>query len=106
MHLDSLVEMGIMGLSIPEAYGGLGLRPTVLFDAVAAIAGACGSTASMVTAHWLATDSILYGGDEAQRARFLPKLMSMLKDRGYDDLALRKLAHENWVRVLRKTWGE
>jgi membrane dipeptidase len=36
----------------------------------------------------------------------LPKLMSMLKDRGYDDLALRKLAHENWVRVLRKTWGE
>jgi alkylation response protein AidB-like acyl-CoA dehydrogenase len=72
MHLDSLVEMGIMGLNIPEAYGGLGLRPTVLFDAVAAIAGACGSTASMVTAHWLATDSILYGGDEAQRARFLP----------------------------------
>ena len=36
----------------------------------------------------------------------LPKLMSALRDRGYDDLALRKLAHENWVRVLRKTWGE
>jgi membrane dipeptidase len=36
----------------------------------------------------------------------LPRLMSNLEDRGYDDRALRKLAHENWVRVLRKTWGE
>jgi membrane dipeptidase len=36
----------------------------------------------------------------------LPSLMSALRDRGYDDGALRKLAHENWVRVLRKTWGE
>lgn len=36
----------------------------------------------------------------------LPRLMSALRDRGYDDQALRKLAHENWVRVLRKTWGE
>jgi alkylation response protein AidB-like acyl-CoA dehydrogenase len=71
LHLDSLAEMGIMGLNIPEAYGGLGLRATVLFDAVAAIAGACGSTASMITAHWLATDSILYGGDEAQCRRYL-----------------------------------
>ncbi|CAA9489788.1 MAG: Microsomal dipeptidase [uncultured Rubrobacteraceae bacterium] len=36
----------------------------------------------------------------------LPKLMSALRDRGYDDGALRKLAHENWVRILRTTWGE
>ncbi len=36
----------------------------------------------------------------------LPRLLSALRDRGYDDQALRKLAHENWVRVLRKTWGE
>src|SRR5918994_5572494 len=35
----------------------------------------------------------------------LPRLMSVLRDIGYDDQALRKLAHENWVRVLRKTWG-
>ena len=35
----------------------------------------------------------------------LPRLMSVLRDRGYDKEALRKLAHENWVRVLRKTWG-
>lgn len=72
VHLDSLAALGLLGLNIPEAYGGVGLRPTLLFDAVAALAGACGSTASMVTAHWLATDSILYGGSEQQKTRFLP----------------------------------
>lgn len=36
----------------------------------------------------------------------MPKLMDALRARGYDDVSLRKLAHENWVRVLRKTWGE
>jgi membrane dipeptidase len=34
----------------------------------------------------------------------LPKLIAALRSGGYDDAALRKLAHENWVRVLRKTW--
>jgi membrane dipeptidase len=34
----------------------------------------------------------------------LPKLMAALRDSGYDDAALRKLAHENWLRVLRATW--
>lgn len=34
----------------------------------------------------------------------LPNLVRALRDRGYDDASLRKLAHENWVRVLRKTW--
>ena len=35
----------------------------------------------------------------------LPKLIDALRERGYDDTALRKLAHENWIRVLRATWG-
>lgn len=34
----------------------------------------------------------------------LPNLLHALKERGYDDASLRKLAHENWIRVLRKTW--
>jgi len=32
------------------------------------------------------------------------RLIAALAEAGYDDAALRKLAHENWVRVLRKTW--
>jgi membrane dipeptidase len=35
----------------------------------------------------------------------LPKLLSALRDAGYDEESLRKLAHGNWVRVLRKTLG-
>jgi membrane dipeptidase len=34
----------------------------------------------------------------------MPKLLNTLRDHGYDDDALRKITHENWVRVLRKTW--
>jgi membrane dipeptidase len=34
----------------------------------------------------------------------LPKLLAALRERGYDGAALKKLAHENWVRVLRTTW--
>lgn len=32
------------------------------------------------------------------------RLIAALAEAGYDDASLRKLAHENWVRVLRKTW--
>jgi membrane dipeptidase len=34
----------------------------------------------------------------------LPRLLAALREHGYDDASLRKIAHENWVRVLRKTW--
>ena len=36
----------------------------------------------------------------------LPRLFDGLSARGYDEHSLRKLAHENWLRVLRLTWGE
>ena len=34
-----------------------------------------------------------------------PNLLAALRDAGYDETSLGKLAHENWVRVLRTTWG-
>jgi membrane dipeptidase len=34
----------------------------------------------------------------------MPKLINCLRDKGYDNEALRKVTHENWVRVLGKTW--
>jgi membrane dipeptidase len=36
----------------------------------------------------------------------LPKLLSLLAEHGFDDAALRKLARENWIRVLRDTWND
>ncbi len=78
-HLTGLSELGIMGLNLPEEHGGIGLPAPVLFEAVALIAAACGSTASMVTAHWLAMDSVLIGGDDAIRARILPDAAAGIK---------------------------
>ncbi|MGB7337476.1 MAG: dipeptidase [Phototrophicaceae bacterium] len=36
----------------------------------------------------------------------LPKLISALEDAGYDDDALNKITHQNWMRVLRQTWKD
>jgi membrane dipeptidase len=35
----------------------------------------------------------------------LPNLLGALREAGYGDEELRKLAHGNWLRVLRATWG-
>lgn len=34
----------------------------------------------------------------------MPKFLNLLREHGYDDLALRKLATQNWLRVLGKIW--
>jgi membrane dipeptidase len=60
----------------------------------------------------LGIDHVGFGSDfdgatmpqDLSDASKLPNIMQALRDRGYDDAALRKLAHENWIRVLRKTW--
>ncbi|MGH3086707.1 MAG: dipeptidase [Rubrobacteraceae bacterium] len=36
----------------------------------------------------------------------LPRLMDKLRERGYGEVELGKLAHGNWLRVLRRTWRE
>jgi len=72
-HIPALGELGVMGMNLPERWGGAGVSPIALYLAVEALAGGCGSTVSMVTAHYLATDSILLGGDDAIRERYLPK---------------------------------
>ncbi|SFR33952.1 dipeptidase [Litoreibacter janthinus] len=35
----------------------------------------------------------------------LPKLRQAMAKHGYDDALIAKLCHENWLRVLEKTWG-
>jgi butyryl-CoA dehydrogenase len=75
-HLRPMAELGLFGINLPEKWNGVGLRPEVMFEAVASIAGACGSTASMLTAHFLATDAILIGGEDDLRARYLPDAAS------------------------------
>lgn len=73
VHLKALAELGVLGLNLPTEWGGAGVSGPALYKTVEAIAGACSSTASMVTAHFLATDSLLIGGGDLQRKRYLPK---------------------------------
>ncbi|MGP5278709.1 acyl-CoA dehydrogenase family protein [Pseudomonas helleri] len=74
--LQALAELGGMGINLPEEYGGLGIGSLAMSRVVEAVAGACASTASALTAHFLATDSILIGGTEAQKQQWLPRAAS------------------------------
>jgi len=71
-QLAALAEAGVLGMNLPVDWGGPGISSPAFAACVEAIAGACGSTASVITAHFLATDAILIGGDDALRTRYLP----------------------------------
>lgn len=70
-QLRLLAEAGMWGANLPEPFGP-GLSAPALLRAVEIVAGACASTASALTAHYLATDSLHLGGDAALQARLLP----------------------------------
>ena len=72
-QLAVLAEAGMLGANLPEEFGGAGISAQALLRAVAIVAGGCGATASALTAHYLATDSVLIGGSAAQKADILPR---------------------------------
>lgn len=45
-----------------------------------------------------------YLPDVFRDATAYPRLFEALRERGFDDAALAKIAHENWLRVLGETW--
>jgi butyryl-CoA dehydrogenase len=71
-NLDGLAPLGVLGMNLPTTWGGPGVSALALSLAVEEIAAACASTVSVLTAHFLATDAILLGGDDALRRRYLP----------------------------------
>jgi len=72
-HLPGLAALGVMGMNIPEHFGGPGVSPTAMLLSLVAISRACAATSSMIGAHYLGTDAVLIGGDDAQRERWLPQ---------------------------------
>lgn len=70
-QLSHLAEAGMLGANLPAPHGP-GISAQCLLGAVEIVAGACASTASALTAHYLATDSLHLGGDAALQARYLP----------------------------------
>ncbi|MBA2639316.1 MAG: acyl-CoA/acyl-ACP dehydrogenase [Nocardioidaceae bacterium] len=49
--VSALRSSGLLGLTLPEAVGGLGAGPHELVDVVSSLAGACGSTAMIYLMH-------------------------------------------------------
>ena len=74
--LEMLGQLGFMGVHLPEEVGGLGISGPAVSRVVEAIASVCASTCSALTAHFLATDSILIGGTEEQKQSILPQAAS------------------------------
>jgi alkylation response protein AidB-like acyl-CoA dehydrogenase len=72
-HVAKLGELGLMAMNLPERWGGAGVSHAGMLLALVEVSRACAATSSMIGAHYLGTDSILIGGDDAQRARYLPK---------------------------------
>lgn len=75
-QLQELAQIGALGMNLPEQWGGAGLSALALSACVEAIAGGCASTASALTAHFLATDAVLISGNDEIRTRILPKAAS------------------------------
>lgn len=72
--LDKAGELGLLGTSVPEEYGGFGMdfNTSML---VAEILGAGHSFAVAISAHTgIGTLPILYYGNEEQKAKYIPKL--------------------------------
>src|SRR6202047_3249705 len=75
--LGRAAELGFAGIYVGDEFGGSGLRrvdAAIIFEELAA---ACVSTAAYLSIHNMAAWMIDRFGTREQRARFLPKLMTM-----------------------------
>lgn len=75
--IPGLASLGLLGMVIPEKYGGAGLDYVTAALAIEEIARHDGSVALMVASHnSLASGHIFLAGTEEQKAYYLPKLTS------------------------------
>ncbi|MDQ1142087.1 acyl-CoA dehydrogenase family protein [Pedobacter agri] len=73
--LKQLGELGLMGVLVPEEYGGSGLGYQEYVDVIVEVARVCGSIGLSLAAHnSLCTGHILAFANEEQKQRWLPKL--------------------------------
>ncbi len=74
--ITRLAEMGVFGLTIPEAYGGFGLPKSAMVVVSEELSRGYIGVGSLGTRSEIAAELILCGGTEAQKAWWLPKLAS------------------------------
>ncbi|MBP5982787.1 MAG: acyl-CoA dehydrogenase family protein [Fluviicola sp.] len=75
--MKKLGELGLLGIYIPESYGGSGFTYFEYATALMELGKVCGGIGLSVAAHnSLCTGHIYYHGNEEQKQKYLPKLAS------------------------------
>ncbi len=74
--LDQMSEMGVFGLTIPEALGGLGLGKIAMCVVTEELSRGYIGVGSLGTRSEIAAELIMGGGTEEQKKHWLPKLAS------------------------------
>ena len=73
--IHKMPALGLTGLQVPEAYGGVGLDTLSSAIAIEELGWACGSTALSLAAHnGLCCGPINNWGTDAQKEKYLPRL--------------------------------
>ena len=73
--IKRLFELGVLGMTIPKEYGGLGLGITSYNRVLERIGRSCGSTAVLVSAHQsIGCKAVMLFGTDEQKKRFLPRM--------------------------------
>ncbi|MBA4028889.1 MAG: acyl-CoA dehydrogenase [Planctomyces sp.] len=73
--IGRLFELGVLGMTIPKEFGGLGMGITSYNRVLERIGMSCGSTAVVVSAHQsIGCKAVMLFGTDEQKRRWLPKL--------------------------------
>lgn len=114
--IEELAEMGVFGLTIPEAYGGFGLSKASMVVVSEELSRGYIGVGSLGTRSEIAAELILCGGTEEQKAKWLPGLASgeilptavfTEPNTGSDLGSLRTRARrdgDDWIVTGNKTW--
>jgi (2S)-methylsuccinyl-CoA dehydrogenase len=74
--IAGLSAMGVFGLTIPEAYGGMGLGKVAMCVVSEELSRGYIGVGSLGTRSEIAAELILVGGTDAQKQKYLPKIAS------------------------------
>ena len=101
-------NLGMMGVLVPEEYGGSGLSYDEYVTIISELSKVCGSIGLSVAAHnSLCTGHILKFGNEDQKRKYLPKLASaeyLARNARWRCGCPRSYRARNRLRAGRQTW--
>lgn len=74
--VERMKELGLFGATIPEEYGGLGLRPSTYAKVIERIASVWMSLTGIINSHLIMAFIVTRNGTPEQKAAFLPRFAS------------------------------